>query len=693
MLAAIGLGRRRTTVSGMTAQPSRPLPSAPQQPHTWPRPTGDVSDPWAWLHDPENPETLAYLNEENAHAEAFFAEDATLVDTLFEEVRSRTKEDDTSPPVQRDGWWYASSTRSGAPYPVHTRGRSAVSATWTVVLDENAEAEGKEFFDVGEFCVSNDGSRLAWSLDTTGRERYALRVRDLTTGKDLPVEVPDTSTSGVAWSADDTHLFYVTANEAMRPWKVWRLALGADPSSAICVFTEEDERFTVGIGATRSGRWLVIRSTSSTTSECSLLDLSAPESPVRLVRPRVPGVEYTVDHWGNRFAIVTNLDATDFQVMLADEADPSGWRSFIKHVPGERIVDFDCFEGFAIMTRWVDAQPCLLHVGTSGELRRIDVLDEPHDVSLEANPNWRTRTIRIAYQSLTTPPTVAEWPVNTGSLKVLKRLEVPGVELGAFVAERTWAIVEDGTRVPLDVVRHRDTPLDGSAPALLYVYGAYEISLPPWFSTARLSLLERGWVWALAHPRGGGELGRQWYLDGKLEAKRNTFTDTIACARRLVEGGWTDADRIAVQGGSAGGLTVGACLNLEPELFAAAVLEVPFLDVVTTMSDPSLPLTVGEWEEWGDPRVEPFASLMASYSPYDNVRPVRYPDMYVTAGLNDFRVGFHEPAKWTAKIRHLSPETFVLFRCEMHAGHGGRSGRYERWRDQAKTTAFLLRRV
>ena len=677
----------------MNNVPAHPLPSAPQEPHTWTRPTGKVSDPWAWLHDSGNPETLTYLNAENEYAEAFFTEDAGLLDSLVAEVRSRTLEDDTSPPVRYAQWWYASSTKTGAAYQVHTRGRTASSATETVILDENVEAEGEEFFDVGEFCISNDGSRLAWSSDASGGERYSLRVRDLRTNTDLPGEVCDTSTAGVAWSFDDTHLFYVSANEAMRPWKVWRLAIGEHPSSAVCVFTEEDERFTVSINATRSREWLVIQSASSTTSECSILDLHNPESQVRSVRPRVAGVEYTIDHWGDRFTVVTNLNAKDFQVMLTDEANLSLWRPFIEHIPGARITDFECFDGFAVMSRWVDAQPRLVHVAPTGELRPIGVSSEPHDVALDENPNWRTDVVRIAYQSLTVPPTVAEWSLTDGSLAVLKRLAVPGVDLGMFVAERTWALAEDGTRVPLDVVRHKDTPVDGSAPALLYVYGAYEISLPPWFSTARLSLLERGWVWALAHPRGGGELGRQWYLDGKLQAKQNTFTDTIACARQLASGGWADPDRIAIQGGSAGGLTVGACVNLETELFAAAVLEVPFLDVVTTMSDPSLPLTVGEWEEWGDPRTEPFASLMAAYSPYDNIKTARYPDMYVTAGLNDFRVGFHEPAKWTAKVRHISPETFVLFRCEMHAGHGGRSGRYERWREQAKTNAFLLRRV
>lgn len=345
------------------------------------------------------------------------------------------------------------------------------------------------------------------------------------------------------------------------------------------------------------------------------------------------------------------------------------------------------------MQRWTAAQQTLVHVGTDGTTRTIAVLDEPHEVELGSNPNWQTDRVRISYQSLTVPHTVADWSPTTGELTTIKRTEVPNARPDDYVAERTWAASHDGVRVPLDIVRRRDTPVDGTAPAVVYVYGSYEASVPPWFSVARLSLLDRGWVWALAHPRGGGEMGRNWYLDGKLLAKRNTFEDTMACARHLGAGGWADPSRLAVRGGSAGGLNVGACITSDPDLFRAAVAEVPFVDVVTTMSDPSLPLTVIEWEEWGDPRAEPFASYIASYSPYDNTGAGPYPDLLVTAGLNDPRVGFHEPAKWVAKIRDLSPGTFVIFKCEMGAGHLGPSGRYEQWREEARTLSFLIRRV
>lgn len=670
-----------------------PAPSAPREPHTWQRTFGTVDDPWAWLRDPARPETLDYLRAENAHADAFFAEDPGLVESIYGEIVSRIVEDDVSPPVEHRGWWYASATRKGLSYPIHTRGRTAESAGDDVILDENREAEGHDFFALGALEVSNDGNRIAWSADVDGSEKCTLRVRDLAAGTDLADEIPGTITAGVAWSADDRYLFYVMPDEAMRPWQVWRHEIGTPASADVCVHTEPDERFYVGVGASRSGDWILIGADSRITSEWWLIDARDPAGATRCVRPRQDGIEYSIDHWGDCFAVLTNLDALDFRVMIADPAEPGEWRPFLDHEEGSRIVSFDCFEGFAVMQRWSQAQQTLVHVDRTGTMRSIGVLEEPHEVETGANPNWRTDRIRISYQSLTVPHTVADWTVVTGELSTVKRTEVPNADLGDYVAERTWAVSHDGTRVPLDIVRRRDTPVDGTAPGVVYVYGSYEASLPPWFSVARLSLLDRGWVWALAHPRGGGEMGRNWYLDGKLLAKRNTFADTMACARRLAEGGWADHSRLALRGGSAGGLNVGACITEDPALFRAAVAEVPFVDVVTTMSDPTLPLTVNEWEEWGDPRSEPHASYIASYSPYDNTGAGPYPDLFVTAGLNDPRVGFHEPAKWVAKIRHLSPETFVVFKCEMGAGHQGPSGRYEQWREEARTLSFLCRRV
>jgi oligopeptidase B len=342
------------------------------------------------------------------------------------------------------------------------------------------------------------------------------------------------------------------------------------------------------------------------------------------------------------------------------------------------------------MQRWVDGQQVISVITRDGSTQNIPILNEPHEAEIDSNPDWSANGVRISYQSLTSPNTTAWFSRTDHTLTTLKQTEVLETDLTRYISERLWATAPDGTKVPLDIVRHKNTPMDGTAPGVIYAYGSYEISTPPWFSIARLSLLDRGWVWALAHPRGGGEMGRNWYNDGKLLHKRNTFTDTIACADHLAATSVCDGNKLVVRGGSAGGLLVGACITMAPSRFAGAIAEVPFVDVVNTMSDPSLPLTVTEWEEWGDPREEPFASYILSYSPYDNTTSVRYPDVYVTAGLNDPRVSYHEPAKWVAKLRHESPETTVLMKCEMGAGHGGPSGRYEQWHDEARTLTFAI---
>jgi oligopeptidase B len=494
----------------------------------------------------------------------------------------------------------------------------------------------------------------------------------------------------VAWSANDEWLFYVMPDEQMRPWQVWRHRIGTPSTDDVLIVEESDERFFVGVGATRSGDWIVVEAGSKTSSEAWVIDAHNPTSTPISVAPRRDDVEYQVDHWGEHFVITTNLDALDFAVMLAPVDSPSQWSSFVPHVAGQRIAQFDCFADFAVMQRWVNAQQVISIVQRDGTSVPISVLDEPHEAEVDANPDYETSVVRLSYQSLTTPAVTAQYDVATRTLTTLKQIQTPHCDLSQYVSERVWAVASDGTRVPLDTVRHRSTPLNGTAPGLIYAYGSYEISVAPWFSAGRLSLLDRGWVWALAHPRGGGEMGRQWYLDGKFLQKRNTFTDTIACADHLASSGICDGNKLVVRGGSAGGLLVGACITIAPERFAGAIAEVPFVDVVSTMSDPLLPLTVTEWEEWGDPRTEPFASYMQSYSPYDNTRNVVYPKLYVTAGVNDPRVSYHEPTKWVAKMRNVSPETFVLFHCEMGAGHGGPSGRYEQWWDEARTLTFAL---
>ena len=655
--------------------------------------TGNINDPYAWLLQKDDPETLSYLTAENNFADAWFGQHGEIVESIFNEIKSRVKEDDTSYPVLHRGWWYTSRTETGKSYAIHSRGKTVDTAAQHVLLDENVEAADAEYFSLCAFDISNDGQLLAWSSDTDGGEMYTLRVRDLRTGKELADEVPNTTWGGTAWSTDDQWLFYVTADEAMRPDKVWRHLLGSAATDDVVVLHEPDERFFVGVGASRSGEWIIIDSSSKTSSECWVIDASQPTTTPISIAPRRDGVEYQVDHWGDVFAITTNLDAIDFQVMTAPVNQPSEWTTFVGHSPGQRIAQFDCFATFAVMQRWIDGQQVISIVSKDGKSKNISILQEPHEAEIDSNPDWNADGIRLSYQSLTAPNTTAWFSLTNETLTTLKKTEVLGTDLSLYVSERLWATASDGTKVPVDIVRHKNTSLDGTAPGVVYAYGSYEISTPPWFSIARLSLLDRGWVWALAHPRGGGEMGRNWYNDGKLLNKRNTFTDTIACADHLAATSVCDGGKLVIRGGSAGGLLVGACITMAPQRFAGAIAEVPFVDVVNTMSDPSLPLTVTEWEEWGDPRDEPFASYILSYSPYDNTSSVKYPDLYVTAGLNDPRVSYHEPAKWVAQLRHESPETTVVFKCEMGAGHGGPSGRYEQWRDEARTLTFAIESV
>lgn len=671
-------------------------PVAPQRPHTWQRPTGPADDPWAWLRDRDDPATITYLEAENAYADDWFGQHGTLVDEIFGEIKSRVQETDLSAPVRHGPWWYVTRTEEGRSYPIHCRGRTELTATDQVLLDENVEADGHEYFAIHAFDVSPDHSVLAWSSDIDGSEQYTMRFRSLAPADGAPVgDLADvlegTTWGGTAWSADGHVLFYVTADEQQRPSTVWRHRMGTPQSDDVVVFDETDERFYVHVSLSRSDEWVVIESSSKLSSEVLLVPAAAPDQPATVAVPRRDDVEYSLDHWGDQWVVLTNLDAVDFRVMTAPLERPAEWTELVAHRPGRRILSIDAFAGHLVLHEWADAQPQARILFRDGTERVVHGGDEPHDLELDANPEWVATTLRYGYQSLTTPASVYEEDVRTGERRLLKQTPVPGVDLSRYVAERQWATAADGTQVPVDVVRLASTPVDATAPLAVYGYGSYEASMPPWFSVARLSLLDRGFVWALVHPRGGGELGRQWYLQGRLEHKRNTFTDTIACVEHLVANGWAHPQRVALRGGSAGGLLVGACITMRPDLFRAAVAEVPFVDVVTTMSDATIPLTVTEWEEWGDPRTEPAASYMLSYSPYDHTTARAYPALLVTAGLNDPRVSYHEPAKWVAKLRAVrTNDATLLLRTEMGAGHGGPSGRYETWRDEARMLAFQV---
>ncbi|SBT50616.1 S9 family peptidase [Micromonospora auratinigra] len=672
-----------------------------------------VIDEYAWLAAKDDAETIAYLTAENAYTAARTAHLEQLRATLFEETRRRTQETDLSVPTRKDGYWYYTRTVEGQQYGVQCRravrdGETAppVSADGApldgeeVLLDGNRLAEGHDFFSLGAFDVSPDGRWLAFSTDFSGDERFTLRIKDLSTGEVLPDEIPDTF-YGTAWSTDASTLFYVTVDEAWRPHRVWRHAVGTPSSEDVVVHQEDDERFWVGVELTRSERFVVIDIHSKITSEVRVIPAGNPTGEPAVVAPRRQGIEYAVEHHGHRFLILHNDGAEDFALAYTSADAPGDWTPLIPHTPGTRLESVDAFENHLVVSLRSNGLTGLrvLPVG-GGDSFDIDFPEPLYSVGLDANPEYRTSVLRYRYTSLVTPDSVYDYDLLTRE-RVLRRQKPvrPGPDGRAYdpadyEQHRDWALADDGTRVPISLVCRAGTPRDGSAPAVIYGYGSYESSMDPWFSIARLSLLDRGVVFAVAHIRGGGELGRRWYDEGKLLAKKNTFTDFVACARHLVKAGWTAGDRLVARGASAGGLLMGAVANLAPDAFTGIVAQVPFVDALTSILDPSLPLTVTEWEEWGNPLDDPEVyAYMKSYTPYENVAAVDYPAILAVTSLNDTRVLYHEPAKWIARLRAVAPQGDYLLKTEMGAGHGGPSGRYDAWREEAFVNAWILDRL
>jgi oligopeptidase B len=682
---------------------------------------GDVFvDPYEWLRDKDNPEVIGYLDAENAYTEAQTAHLSELSDAVFSEIKARTKETDLSVPSYAShpggsAYWYYVRTVEGSEYPIYCRVVASDREKLPdpeqeivgeeVLLDANLEAEGSEFFSLGAFSLSLDGRLLAYSVDLTGAERFTIMIKDLVSGELLPDQISDTA-YGVAWAKND-HLFYTRADEAWRPYVILRHHLGADPSQDVAVVTESDERFWLGVEASRDDRWIVIGAGSKITSEFQLLSTDDPEGEPRVVAPRRQGVEYDVEPAGDRLLIVHNDGAEDFELAEAPLTATSHteWTPVIPHRQGVRILSVSAYAGHAVVSLRRDGLTGL-HVmprDPRGNLQAgTDIaFDEPlYVVDAPGESEYETATIRVGYASLLTPESVYDYNFTTRELTLLKRTPVlDDPRFGSYVPEnyvqeRGWATAPDGTRVPLSIVRKTGVPLDGTAPALLYGYGSYEASMDPGFAVSRLSLLDRGIVYAIAHVRGGGELGRTWYEQGKKLAKRNTFTDFIACADYLVEKGYTSPDRLAARGGSAGGLLMGAVANLAPDRFRAIHASVPFVDALTTILNPELPLTVIEWEEWGDPLHDPDVyGYMKSYTPYENVQAADHPAILATTSLNDTRVFYVEPAKWIAALRHVttnSAERQILLKTEMAAGHGGVSGRYKSWHELAFEYAWII---
>ncbi|MCR1983021.1 S9 family peptidase [Cellulosimicrobium cellulans] len=757
-------------------------PVAPRRPAARTHHGETVDDDYEWLRDKESPEVVAHLEAENAFTEARLAHLEPLRERIFEEIRARTLETDLSVPVRQGAHWYYARTVEGSQYPIRARapidaslGSDAPSA-WVppvlepgvpvpgeqVLLDDNVEAEGHEFFSLGSFDVSADGTRLAYAVDVVGDERYTLRIRDLESGTDLVDEVPGTF-PGAVFSPDGRYVFYPTVDDAWRPWRVWRHEVGTPATQDVVVFEEPDERFWVGVGVSRSQRFVQIDVGSKITSETWLIDADDPTGEARVVWPRREGVEYTVEHavlpstWfptaehgvGDRpdenpvadpvlggagdqrdvLLVLHNDGAENFELVVTGAADvsvgPGDATVVVPHDPATRLEAVDAFAGHLVLSYRRDALsrvgvidlaspepprpaglPTPIRTGDTpaptADLWHVHevAFDEPlYTAALGANPEWDQPNVRLGYTSFVTPSTVYDLRVETDELTLLKQQPVlGGYDAADYVQRREWATAEDGTQVPVSLVWRRDAVgLDATgtgaepAPLLLYGYGSYEISIDPGFSISRLSLLDRGVVFAVAHVRGGGEMGRRWYDEGKTLAKRTTFTDFVAVARHLVDAGWTSPERLVAQGGSAGGLLMGAVTNLAPELFAGVLAQVPFVDALTSILDPSLPLTVVEWDEWGDPLHDPDVyRYMRTYTPYENVPDdaSHYPRILAVTSFHDTRVLYVEPAKWVARLRAAGAP--ALLKIEMHAGHGGVSGRYEGWREVAYEDAWVL---
>jgi len=650
-------------------------------------------DPYYWLREREDPEVTAYLTAENEYTDAVMAGSHDLQERLYHEIVGRIQETDTSAPTFFKGWWGYTRTVEGLDYEIHCRRRGSMDAPEEVILDGNELAKGHDYFELAYVERSPDENLLAYAVDYNGAELHELRFRDLRAGVDL-----DDAISGVyygaAWAADSNTFFYVLPDRSMRPYQVWRHRLGTPAAGDVLVYEESDERFEVDVAASKSERFIFITTASHVTGETRFLRADSPESEPVLVERRRQDVEYTVDHQENRFLILTNDGATNFRLMSAPIDNPGrdSWTEVVPERDDVRLNFIDVHRRHVVLGQRSAGLQRLEVLNTqSGDLHVVEQPDAAYTAFPGSDPNYDQSVMRFFYTSLTAPWSAVDYDMDARTRTVVKEQPVRGgYRRDDYVTERLWAKASDGSQVPISLVYRRDRRHDRS-PLLLYGYGAYEHSNDPMFDPARLSLLDRGFAFAIAHVRGGGEMGREWYEQGRLLNKCNTFTDFIACAECLIDAGHVRSGDLAIRGRSAGGLLVGAVLNMRPDLFACAIAQVPFVDALTTMLDDKLPLTVNEYDEWGNPQDAEFYRYIKSYSPYDNVRAAAYPPLLVTAGLNDPRVSYWEPAKWVAKLRTMNRgEQPIVLKTQMGSGHMGPSGRYESWREEAFVMAFAI---
>ncbi|MBA3946555.1 MAG: S9 family peptidase [Herpetosiphonaceae bacterium] len=674
----------------MTAHP----PIAPIVPHETTLHGETLVDNYFWLRDRSNPDVVAYLEAENQYLTDVIRPTEALQKQLYSELRGRIKEADRSVPVPHDGYLYYSRTEEGLQYPIFCRKRGDLEAVEEVLLDQNQLAAGHSYCRLGAYKVSPDHRTLAYSVDTSGSEQYTLFVKDLASGQFLSDQIPNTY-YGVEWANDNHTIFYTVLDMAMRPYQLFRHTVGTASSFDMLVYHELDEAFFVDIAKTASKMFLLLALHSTTTSEVRFMPADEPQAPFKMIHPRQSGMEYSVEHHDDRFLIVTNDEALNFKLVEAPIATPEKayWRELLAHRSAVLLDGIDVFHNHLVLYEREQGLKRIRITDPYGhDVRDVEFPEPVYTYVPGPNAEFNTNILRFTYSSLVTPDSIIDYDMQLGTWHLRKQDEIPsGYDPSLYASDRLIALAADGTAVPISLVYRKGLRRDHSNPTLLYGYGSYGITIDPAFSSRRLSLLDRGFIYAIAHIRGGSDLGRAWYDDGKLNHKQNTFTDFIACAEHLIAAGYTAPQHLAISGASAGGLLMGAVVNMRTDLWQAVIAKVPFVDVINTMSDPTLPLTVIEYEQWGNPNDPDTYHYLKSYSPYDNVAAKDYPNMLVTTGMNDPRVSYWEPAKWVARLRALKTgRRLLLLKTDMGSGHGGASGRFDALEETALEYAFLL---
>lgn len=654
-------------------------------------------DNYYWLNDRENPEVIDYLNKENEYYQKSTAHTKQLQKDLFEEMKSRIKEDDESVPYLYNGYYYITRFEKSKNYPIYARKKGSLDAKEEIMFDCNEMAKGHTYFNLNGISISDDNKWVSFGVDTVSRRQYTIQIKNLETNEILPLKIENT-TGGATWASDNKSLFYSRKDEVtLRPDRIFKHKLGSNPSEDVVIYFEKDDTFNVSIYKSKSKKYLIISSESTLTSEFQILLSSTPDEKFKVFQKRTRELEYSVSHFEDSFYILTNKDdATNFKVMKTpeDKTSKEHWVDLIPHRENVLIEGIDIFKDYLVVSERSDGLNKIRIMPWSGkDAYYLPFELETYTAYTTTNIDFDTEILRYGYQSMAVPSSLIDFNMRTKEKTILKEQEVLGgkFDKNNYVEERIWAIVTDGTKVPMSIVYKKGIQMNGNNPFLLYAYGSYGMTMEPYFSTTRLSLLDRGFIYAIAHVRGGEDMGRQWYEDGKLLKKKNTFTDFIDCSKHVIEEKYTSEKHLYAEGGSAGGLLMGAIVNMNPELYNGIIAQVPFVDVVTTMLDETIPLTTGEYDEWGNPNKKKYYNYMLSYSPYDNVEQKAYPNMYISTGLHDSQVQYWEPAKWVAKLRVNKTDKNQLFLdTNMDAGHGGASGRFEALKEVSKEFSFLL---